>query len=358
LLILLAGAASASPNFTPLGLGGGSESTALRISPDGSTVVGSYFTPAGPEPFRWTAATGMQFLGNISGTPTWGIAFDTSSDGSVIVGVTGGSSGQEAFRWTEPTGMVALGSIYGTGSLTAARGLNADGTTVVGMDCAPAPPARPCEAFTWNAIGGTVGQGFLDPTGTVSNFNAVSADGTIAVGLGDSASGQEVLRWTAATGLVGLGFFGGAHDISADGSTIVGHDVNGLNAFAWTQTGGLLHIPRPAGLSGNASAYGVSGDGSTVVGDAGGQAIIWTAANGTKLLLDELVAAGLGPALAGWTLQSAQSISDDGQTVAGFGLNPAGVREAFVATIPEPGTATLIGSGLVVLASARRRRAN
>ena len=46
----------------------------------------------------------------------------------------------------------------------------------------------------------------------------------------------------------------------------------------------------------------------------------------------------------------------DGTRITGYGINPAGDTEAFYATIPEPGTAVLVGIGLVGMAGWRRGR--
>ena len=63
----------------------------------------------------------------------------------------------------------------------------------------------------------------------------------------------------------------------------------------------------------------------------------------------------LGVDLTGWQLASALGISADGNAIAGYGINPSGQTEAFIAVIPEPGTALLMGLGLAGLAGVKRR---
>ena len=101
----------------------------------------------------------------------------------------------------------------------------------------------------------------------------------------------------------------------------------------------------------------MSGDGSIVVGYShvtlGKQvAFIWDEPHGMRKLQDLLVE--LGVDLDGWELESAWEISDDGLAIVGAGINPSGQREGWIAVIPEPSTALLLGAGLGVLAMGRR----
>lgn len=46
--------------------------------------------------------------------------------------------------------------------------------------------------------------------------------------------------------------------------------------------------------------------------------------------------------LANWTLYNATGISADGLTIVGYGANPDGYGEAWIATIPEPASILLL----------------
>jgi len=125
---------------------------------------------------------------------------------------------------------------------------------------------------------------------------AISADGPTVVGY--SLTGtygkplQEVYRWTEETGMVGLGFYGWAWDVSADGSVIVGMKSDWV--FVWDQEHGVRERD--------------------------------------DILLDG------GVDLTGWNIWTACGVSADGQTIVGAAYNPEGKLEAYVAHIPEPGT--------------------
>jgi len=257
-------------------------------------------------------------------------AFGISADGAVAVGTSYESSSPllyEPFRWTQPTGMTGLG----------------------------------------NLAGQQVGWG-----------NGVSGDGAVAVG----QSGQSAFRWIEGTGMQDLGFLPGggsgtrgAMAASGDGSVIVGGElvfVGGpgpmfvQRATRWTEATGMVNLGvLPGGLEPYYWPTDVSDDGSVVVGGTGiprsQGAFIWTLAGGMRYLQDMLTG-DYGLSLTGWTLDEATGISGDGTTIVGYGSNPSGQSEAWIAhlepggpaAIPEPTSMSLLALG--ALALLRRRR--
>ncbi len=357
--LLTAADTTGAASFQGLGdlTGGVVYSWAGGLSADGSVVVGfSYSGIADPYPeaFRWTQAGGMVGLGDLPGTTEayLSVAHGVSADGQVVVGESY-ANGNEAMRWTQAGGMVGLGDLDG-GILdnffeSRSHAASADGSVVVGRGSSPNG-----EAFRWTQVGGLVGLGDLPNGSFGSQAFGVSADGSIVVGHGNSASGQEAFRWTQAGGMVGLGdlsdgaFKSFASDISTNAQVIVGYgtSASGQEASRWTQAGGMLGLSDlPGGLF-HSSAAATNQDGSVIVGysttsgtDTGlstREAFIWDAAHGMRNLKQVLVNV-FHLDLTDWVLRWATGVSDDGLTIAGWGINPAGNTEAWLATIPSLG---------------------
>jgi len=164
-----------------------------------------------------------------------------------------------------------------------------------------------------------IGLGNLRGAEYLSRAHGVSANGSVVVGQSQSAFGSEAFRWTSGEGMIGLGDLPGggfrswARDVSANGSVVVG---SGLTAL-------------------------------------GQEAFIWVPLNSMRNLRD-ILESGHGLDLTGWALSAAEGISADGKTIVGWGVNPNGLFEAWIAHIPEPAALTLL-AGASLLAFARRR---
>lgn len=338
--------------------GESSRSYAGAVSDDGSVVVGSSDSSEGIQAFRWTSAGGMVGLGGLPGSSFfYSTASGVSSDGTVVVGNAYSSPGFVAFRWTSSEGMADLGGLAGGTGTSIGRIVSSNGAVVAGY----AAGAAGTEGFRWTNEGGMVGIGDLEGGNYFSDAIGMSSDGEVLVGASDSAAGRQAFRWTRDTGIVGLGYLPGrdsastATAVSADGSVVVGYSngVSGSAAFRWTATGGMVLI----GITNEAGSILIptdtSADGSVSVGVAeaasGDQtAVIWADAGGTEQLIDVLIANGARD-VAGWSLIEASGISANGRWVVGYGVNPEGQYEGFLADLAPSGKTG--GGGAVDLAT-------
>ncbi|MEA5509734.1 PEP-CTERM sorting domain-containing protein [Crocosphaera sp. UHCC 0190] len=321
-------------------------SVSLGGSKDGLIAVGAGNSVNGYEAFRWTEEDGMIGLGSLIGTrglelgrSYYSMARDTSQDGSVIVGRSNSVNGLEAFRWTQETGMVGLGDLPGGDFYSIAFGTSNDGSVVIGSS----KSASGEEAFRWTQESGMVSLGDLPGGGFYSIAQGISADGSIIVGGGRSANGNEAFLWTQETGMVGLGdlpnggFFSSAQGISGDGSVVIGQSRGdrGIEAFRWTQESGMVGLGDLPGGGVYSLARSASFDGSTIVGFGrtlnGNEAFIWDVTNGMRSVREVLV--GFEINMTGWALIEARGISSDGTKIVGFGINPDGKAEAWLADL-------------------------
>ena len=334
--------------------GGGVQGYAIGVSADGTTVVGHSLSAAGDEAFRWTADSGIVGLGDFPLGAFDSFATMASNAGTVVVGYGTLASLYRPFRWTSAEGMVDLGDLPGGGANGFATGMSADASVI----CGQSSSASGTEAFRWTATGGMVGLGDLPGGAFDSSAWGVSADGTAVIGDGTTAAGREAFIWTSAGGLVPLGFlpgggsYSGAHGVSNGGTFVVGASDstnttpgNG-EAYRWSAAGGMVGLGDLPGGTFNSFANGVSADGRVVVGgsdtSSGTQAMFWTSQCGMRNLKEYLLALGV-TGVSGWTLQDAHGVSSDGGVIVGYGINPSGNTEPWIARFPPCGA----GSGSV-----------
>jgi probable HAF family extracellular repeat protein len=353
---LAASNALADVEFRGLGVvPGGSSSTPRGTSANGAVVVGQSWVSDHYEAYRWSAETGMVSLGDLPGGSVDSTAWAVSADGSIVVG-RGATESDRAFRWTASAGMVALPDLPGGDTLSRAEGITPDGNVIVGSCSGPTSlvPTR------WTSAG-------VEALGTGrGDAHDVSADGSVVAGSRATGAGWfEAFRWTAATGIVGLGALPGAdrvesygEDMSDDGSVIVGgcsYDnlLGDLQAYRWTIGGGMVGLGFVGGDI-RSFAQAVSGDGRMVVGYSygrlGGEPFVWTEARGMRSL-QVMLQADYGLNLAGWALGLPWAISADGTAIVGEGFNPNGQSETWlVSGLPLPCVADLNNDRAVDLA--------
>lgn len=228
------------------------------------------------------------------------------------------SIGNAPFRWTEETGTQIIAPSAAGNLGATAHAISSDGNTVVGNH-----PSSPISGpYRWTEDDGNQP---LDPDREAPNITlpwGLSGDGSTAVG--------------------------GSYGIS---------DLTGIQPFRWTEDDGYEDLGLLEGVENEGSAYDASYDGSIIVGRMGyyptpeAQVFVWTEEDGMRSLFDILTTDG-GLDLEGWSLFNVAGISDDGTVIAGTGLNPDGHYQGWIAIIPEPASASLLGLGLLAL---RRR---
>ncbi|MBN2583157.1 MAG: PEP-CTERM sorting domain-containing protein [Planctomycetes bacterium] len=322
------------------GLSGGS---ALAISTDLSTIVGWSRYGDSDYPYAamyWTAAGGMQPI--LPPIPSIGMAEAVSADGQTIVGHSAPTARYTtAWRWTSSGGFQWLYPLGNTLHQSQAMDVSADGSVVVGYHM----EGGDWEAFRWTEAHGVESLGSL-PGYTPHSATGVSADGSVIVGYGQGATALMSFLWTAEDGLVVLDDAPGfeARAVSDDGKVIVG--FGGGTTRRWTAETGLVSL-------GPGLVHDVSGDGSVVVGSSLAGAWVWDEIHGMRLVSDILTEAGID--ITGWLLAGAHGVSYDGTVIVGEGLRADAPAGAWMVTIPEPATVSLLGLGLGAALLRRRR---
>jgi uncharacterized membrane protein len=206
------------------------------LSFDGTVAVGS--TRLGPYErfaYRWSAATGVETLGDLPGGNLESDAWSVSDDGTIVVGVSSVDRGVAPFRWTVEEGMVQLPTLLPSRPFGSALGISPDGSTIAGTSLSD----RGAEAVIWKDSEITI-LGQLAEEGRPIAVD-VSNGGTVVVGSqsrqlqGDSTA----FRWTQRSGMKsiaslltmgGVDMTGwqllGARKVSSDGTVLVGYGID------------------------------------------------------------------------------------------------------------------------------------
>lgn len=350
---VLSTAGALGQTFTLIGRPDGSlESVGTGLSSDGSTAVG-YSTGIGGA-YVWTASGGRYDFGFEQGIPIASQARGVSGDGSVVVGFAGTNGTPIAYRWSGPGTFESLG-VIGRFRKSYATDANRDGSVVVGrLEDGLGTVAEP---FVWTRAGGMRSLGRVAGS-FIAEATAVSDDGNTVVGWGVGGAERGFI-WTAGAGmrmLQGLPGTDGsteAFGLSRDGAIVVGFAGGEATGAMW-RDGVVVNLGKLADTR-EFLAVGVDDLGSVVIGTSDGTthiATIWTPDRHIERLSDYFASLGMSMP-AGASLVSCDAVSADGRTFTGTAVID-GVGIGFVATVPAPGSALLLGLG--VLGATRHRR--
>ena len=344
---------SCRARFRGLGqLPNGSWSTAADVSSDGTVVVGWSMVGADKQAYRWTAAGGMVGLGDLPGGDASSQAWAVSADGAVVVGVGDGDVttpfGSQAFVWTHATGIQAIPGATPTGA-SSALGISDDGSTIVGW-----------HYFTSSFTGFQLTTTMAELPGFTVARDA-SADGSIVVGYDMTQAKRWSVSGVDLLGRLGTDNHSEALAVTPDGSTVVGWSYKSGSSFEssepfrWTAAGGLVGLGYRSDQINQAND--VTDNGALIIGtvESGGttdhRAFVWTAQEGVRTVNDLL--AEYGTTVPGWILSNATGVSADGATIVGDGSGPNG-EEAWIVTIPEPDRGLSALAAALVLTFASR----
>jgi len=257
-------------------------STAVGISGDGKTVMGSRVGPDGyVNPALWNQATGWIDLGHPSEgcvlDGSWGSGYDVSRDGTVAVGLAWYCPGAEGFQWTPQGGIVGLG--HPPNSSSRASAVSADGSMIVGFYEDPTQGFR--RPVRW--VGGNTDLFAGDQT--IGEATGASSTGSKIVGQASDSTGfTHAFYYTHAGGLVSLGTLSGhakdqsiANAVANNGMTVGWSGdffSTGIQAFVWSPKSGMGSMRKFLERNGAiipsdlilTTALDISADGLTIVG--------------------------------------------------------------------------------------------
>ena len=291
-------------NWQSLGdLAGGQVGSAARaISGDGLVIIGeSSSNQLDRDSFVWSNDM-MQRLGSPAGVVTDIIADSVSGDGSVVAGSIGRTSTHDAFSWKNGQ-FTLLGALTGDSS-SDVEGISGDGSVAVGLSWNIGGPET---AVFWKGNSPTPFRLAVLPECVVEpRPRGVSYDGAIVVASCRDGHGPDPLPQQMSFRV---------------------------------ESGHVMRLETLSGAIRGAIARSVSGDGAIVVGDAlhdnSFEPAVWFGVGCEPTSLHGFLESKCGLDLGSWLLTSTGGISADGTTIHGFGQNPQGISESWLARLPH-----------------------
>jgi uncharacterized membrane protein len=299
--------------------------TPIRMNDDGSKIVGTNYSG---QALLWTDSAGVQILGE---GELWGISEDDRIFGEML-----NANGYGEVALIENGEISFLGNVEGGNSCDAfyssGLGISTDGSTGVGMGWISCGT----EAFYWTDEDGIVGLGQYD--GQSTKAQAVSGDGQLIGGWAQT-SNRATCLWDRDGNITLLGSLQAGNDygevqaINNDGTQVVGYCSgnagNNTEGFVWTEEGGMfgLGVPPNSAATNRSLAMDIS-ENNVVIGQYLNEtpvfykACIYTEETGAFInLRDYLLDLGMEE-IEGWDLHRALCVSNDGNTIAGYGKDP------------------------------------
>jgi uncharacterized membrane protein len=318
------------------------------LSQDGTIGAGNVQGDGSFETFRWTLEGGVQQLGRGSVVPLGigGGSPDISYDGARISASIVSANGQFltqglwdiATGWTETMPPLPPDGLAQDQELGSAWGLSGDGGTLTGYY-----RGFNGRAFgsTWSADTGMVHVSQV--LGSSVRVDAASFDGSVVCGWEDLLGPRLPTAWRNGVKFplfdADGGGGGGAQDVTADGSIIVGSEykesIITRVPTIWTWNGSSYDMQNLEFLPGTQINFGqaylstVSADGSIAGGsnvftqNPGGPrtGIIWTPAGGVVDVVDYFDSIGITDQIpANFDIREVTAISPDGNAIAVIGL--------------------------------------
>jgi hypothetical protein len=290
--------ASAAYDFTGVADPNGLQGTSANGIDNAGVIVGSYTDSSGTHGFVDAANVFTNFD---AGNETYTVAGGISSNGTVAGYATNSSGATDGFTGS---GLVYTSfDVPGGVGQTFATGISPSGSATIG----------------YYVDANSVSHGFLYG-GSFTPIDAPNATSTVATGV--NAAGTTVGYYTDATGTHGfMRSAAGVYTAINDPDGTYGTYVTGINDL------------------GEISGYYI---------DAAGNVDGFVSAGADFVTVD-------APGSAGFT--EINGINDSG-TIVGVSIDPVtGYSAGFVATVPEPATLSILGSGVLAVLTARRRRA-
>ncbi len=330
---------------------------------DGIVAVGGSvrlpFSPNSDTAVRWTPAGGLQILPPhvvATSAHVFISASAVSADGGVIAARSRTSTGfppaRMAVTYTN-NGATRndLGYLPNANFISATNAVSRDGGVVYGFaayDLNPVPLGA--VAFRWTAATGMVPLGFAR-AGDIDSTPAArgtSSDGGIMVGSSAAPGGQQqAYRYVHGAGMSVIpyapgGTWSAAEAVVPDGSTVIlrGNSAAYAGAsplgeyFRWSPTGGFESLGMPGGRTATSNIAGVSADGQVVVANAGAGGVFDGFVRNQYGWHRIIDLLGdAGVDLTGWSQFVTLGCSWDTTLLFGYGVRN-GVREGFVAELP------------------------